>query len=150
MKSIIILLTGILLSAGYAQNLYTKDIPKIVIDKFNSSFPKAANVKWTIEKSNYEASFKTSRKEMSVNFDEKGNVVETETEIKLSGLPVEIRTSISKNYSGYKITEITKIKTRGITTYEAEVTHGKDKMDLMYDDHGVLKSKKNKESGERH
>ena len=143
-------MTGIFLSAGYAQNLDTKDIPKIVIEKFNSSFPKAVNVKWTMEKSNYEASFKTGRKEMSINFDEIGNVVETETEIKLRELPVEIRTSISKNYSRYKITEITKIKTRGIITYEAEVTQGKDKMDLMYDDHGVLQSTKSNDSGERH
>jgi hypothetical protein len=142
-------MTGILLTAGYAQNLDTKDIPKVVIEKFNSGFPKAANVKWTMEKSNYEASFITRKKEMLVNFDEKGNGVKTEVEIKLSELPIEIRTSISKNFSGYKIIEITKIKTRGITTYVAEVTHGKDKMDLKYDDHGVLQSKKSKDSGER-
>lgn len=147
MKSIIILITGIFLSASYAQSLDTKDVPGIVKEKFNSSYTKAAHVKWTKEKSNYEASFRTGKKEMSVNFDEKGKIIETETEIKTNDLPMEIRNSISKNYSGYKITEAAKIESNGIITYEAEVTRGKDKMDLIYDEHGVLKSKEKKDSG---
>jgi hypothetical protein len=78
---------------------------------------------------------------MSVNFDEKGNVVETETGIKLGELPIEVRESVAKDYSKYKITETAKIETKGIATYEVEVKRGKDKMDLIYNEHGVLKSK---------
>jgi hypothetical protein len=141
MKTIIILLTGIFLSIGSAQSLKTKDVPGIVKEKFNSSFTKAVHVQWTKEKSNFEASFKTGDKQMSVNFDEKGNIVETETGIKLSELPIVVRESVAKDYSKYKIRETAKIETKGITTYEVEVKRGKDKMDLIYDEHGVLKSK---------
>jgi hypothetical protein len=141
MKTIIIFLIAIFLSASYAQNLKIKDVPQIVRDKFISSYSTATNVKWTKEKSGYESSFKKGNVDMSVNFDEKGNVVETETGIKLGELPIEVRESVAKDYSKYKITETAKIETKGITTYEVEVKRGKDKMDLIYNEHGVLKSK---------
>jgi hypothetical protein len=112
-----------------------------VKEKFISSFTKTVHVKWTKEKSNYEASFKTGDKQMSVNFDEKGNIIETETGIKLSELPIEVRESVAKDYSKYKITETAKIETKGLISYEVEVKRGKGKMDLIYDEHGVLKSK---------
>jgi hypothetical protein len=139
MKAIIILLTVIFFSASYAQSLKIKDVPRIVRDKFNSSYADAKNVKWNKEKSGYESSFKKENVDMSVNFDEKGNIIETETGIKLSELPVEVRESVAKAYSKYKVTETAKIETKGIITYEVEVRGRKGKMDLIYDEHGVLK-----------
>jgi hypothetical protein len=147
MKTIMLFLTGIFFSISFAQNLENKDIPQVVKDKFASSYTKTTHLKWTKEKSNYEASFRTGNKEMSVNFDEKGNIVETETEIKSSELPIEVRNSVSKDYSGYKITEAAKIESNGIITFETEVTRGKDKKDLIYDGLGVLKSKGKKDQG---
>ena len=138
MKTIIILLMGIFLSIGSAQSLKIKDIPRIVREKFISSYSTATNVKWTKEKSRYESSFKKGNVDMSVNFDEKGNIVETETGIKLSELPIVVRESVAKDYSNYKISETAKIESKGITTYEVEVKRGKDKMDLIYNEHGVL------------
>ena len=138
MKTIIIALTAIFLSTNYAQSLKIKDVSRIVRDKFSSSYSNATNVKWTKEKSGYESSFKNGNIDMSVNFDEIGNIIETETGIKLSDLPVEVRQSVAKNYSKYKISKTAKIETKGIITYEVEVRRGKDKMDLIYGEHGVL------------
>jgi hypothetical protein len=141
MKTVIILLTVLFISTGYAQDFSSKDVPRIVKEKFRSSYSNATNVKWTKEKSGYESSFKKGSANMSVNFDEQGNVIETETGIKLIELPVEVRESVAKDFSKYKITETSKIESRGIITYEVAVKRGKDKIDLMYDEHGVLKSK---------
>ena len=141
MRAIIILLTVIFLSTSYAQNLKINDVPQIVRDKFSSSYKNATNVKWTKEKSGYESSFKKGNVDMSVNYDEKGNVVEIETGIKLKELPVEVREAVAKDYFKYKISETAKIESKGVITYEVEVKRGKDKMDLFYDEHGVLKSK---------
>ena len=139
MKTIIIFLMAIILSASYAQNLKTKDIPGIVKEKFNSNYSKAVHVKWTKEKSGYETSFKNGKVDVSVNFDEKGNVVEIETGIILNALPIEVRESVAEDYSKYKITETAKIESKGITKYEVEVKGLKGKKDLIYDEHGVLK-----------
>lgn len=141
MKSIFFLLTGMFLSIGSAQSLKTKDVPGIVKEKFNSNFTKVVNAIWTKEKSNFEASFKAGDRQMSVNIDEKGNIIETETGIKLGELPVEVRNSVAKDYLKYRITEAAKIEVKGIITYEVEVKRGKVKMDLIYDEHGVLISK---------
>ena len=138
MKTIIIFLTIIFFCTNYAQNLKSKDIPLAVRDKFTSTYSKATLVKWTKEKSGYEASFKKGTTDMSVNIDEQGKIIETETGIKLSELPVEVRESVAKDYSKYKITECAKIETKGIITYEVEVKGRKGKMDLIYDEHGVL------------
>jgi hypothetical protein len=140
MKSLLIVLTVFFLSASYAQNLKIKDVPGMVKDNFKTNYSKAKNVKWTKEKTNFEASFRSGEKQLSVNFDDKGNIIETETAIKVSELPIAVRNSISKNYSNYKITEAAKIDSKGIITFEAEVTKGKHKMDLIYNEQGVLKS----------
>jgi hypothetical protein len=144
MKTIMLSLTGIIFSISFAQNIQNKDIPQVVKEKFASSFTGATHVKWTKEKSDFEASFRNGKKEMSVNFNEKGNIIETEIEIKVADLPAVIKNSVSKDYPGYKITEAAKIESKGIVTWEAEVTRGKDKMDVIYDEQGVQKSKEKK------
>jgi hypothetical protein len=139
MKIISILLFTLLFSITHAQSIDSKNIPQKVKYKFKSVYSKAINVKWTIENSLYEASFTSGKKKMSVNLDEDGKIVETETETQISNIPVEIRESVAKDYPKYKITEATKIEKSGMVTYETEITKGKNKMDLYYDDHGTLK-----------
>lgn len=149
MKTIMLFLIGLFFSISFAQNLENKDIPQLVKDKFTSSYTKSTHLKWTKEKSNFEASFKLGKKKMSVNIDADGNIVETETELKVTDLPAIIKTSVLKDYPGYKITEAAMIESKGVTTWEAEVSRGKNRMDVIYDEHGVQKSKEKKNPADK-
>lgn len=118
-------------------------IPKAVKDSFSKLYPKVTDVKWDKEgKAEYEAGFKENGKDVSVVFDEKGNPKETETAIEISELPKSVAPFVEKNYAGFKISEATKIvDAKGEITYEAEITKGKVKKDLLFEANGKPEKK---------
>jgi len=72
--------------------------------------------------------------EFGVSIDSLGNIKETEMEMKVSELSIEIHEYVVKNYPGYTITEAAQITyTDGNPMYEAEITKGKDVFDLLFD-----------------
>ena len=133
MKKVLVITFALFISIAYGQKLKPSAVPAIVKDKFATLYPKVKKAKWEKEKGNYEASFEENGEETSVLIDEKGTLIETETEIKEADIPATAKAYITKNYPGAKIKEASKIVTAaGITKYEAEVK-GKD---LIFDASG--------------
>lgn len=108
-------------------------VPDVVKAKFKSLYPNVETVKWGKEDKNYEAEFDINKVETSASFDEKGTLLETETEISPNDLPAVIKTYIEKNVPGEKIKEASKITdAKGAITYEAQVKG----MDYIFDKDG--------------
>ena len=131
--------TAILLGAMFAvtfanaQKVSDKEVPTVVKNTLQKSYPSAKEIKWEKEKANYEAGFENNETEYSVLIDVSGNILETEIEIKVDALPANAKEYVSKNYAGQKIKEATKITdNKGVVTYEAEIK-GKD---LIFDSNG--------------
>jgi hypothetical protein len=111
--------------ATFAQKLKSGDVPKVVKEKFVALYP-GVMAKWEKEKANYEAGFKKDGKTMSVLIDAFGNLVETETDIRISELPKTVSDYIAKKFPGQAVKEAAKIvDSKGVMKYEAEVK-GKD------------------------
>lgn len=104
-----------------------KTPPQAVVATFNQKFPGATDVDWDKEKNGeWEAGFKLNGTEMSANFSDAGQWLETETEIAVSELPQAVRTALQ----GKRIKEAARIqKADGSTVYEAEVR----RKDLLFD-----------------
>jgi len=128
-----------------AQNV---DVPKEVQEKFTKLYPIPAEVKWSKEgKEKFEAEFKDKGKSISVVINNEGKLLETETKIDVEELPIAVESFMEKNYSDYEITEAAKIiDDKGVVTYEAEVTKGKEKKDLIFDKDGKIIVKKMEKS----
>ncbi|PLK44938.1 PepSY-like domain-containing protein [Emticicia sp. TH156] len=112
----------------FAQRLAADKVPAAIKQAFAKAYPTAKAVKWDKEGKDYEASFEQGEDELSVVFDEKGQVLETEKEIKFSELPAAVQQALK----GKKVKEAAIIMKGGKTMYEAEVG-GKD---LMFDSEG--------------
>lgn len=112
----------------FAQKLSADKVPAVIKQAFAKAYPAAKAVKWDKEGKDYEASFEQGKDELSVVFDEKGQVLETEKEIKVSELPAAVQQALK----GKKVKEAAIIIKGGKTVYEAEVG-GKD---LMFDSDG--------------
>lgn len=141
MKAKIFLIALLLVSfTVFAQE--TK-VPKAVTDSFTKLYPKVTDVKWDKEgKTEFEAGFKENGKDVSVVFDEKGNLIETETAIQINELPKSAASFVEKNYTGFKISEAAKIiSAKGEVTFEAEITKDKVKKDLLFDSKGNIDQK---------
>ena len=118
-------------------------VPKAVKDSFSKLYPKVTDVKWDKEgATEFEAGFKENGTDVSVVFDEKGNLKETETAIQISELPKSAASFVEKNYPGFKISEAAKIiSAKDEVTFEAEITKDKVKKDLLFDLKGNIDQK---------
>ena len=157
MKKIVVLLSACLLISlmGYTQKITLDKVPAPVKQAFAKKFPAATDVKYEMEKKDYEINFKDKGVEMSANFDVTGKWLETETEIKESDLPKAVSASVAKNFAGFKISEVAKTETldKGLI-YEMDLKKDKEGFEVQFSPKGdVLKKtqlKEEKEEGEKH
>ena len=120
-------------SVAFSQKVKHENVPASVKATFQNKYPNVKNVKWDKENTNYEANFTVNKVDNSVLINEKGELLETETDIAITELPTTIIKYIETNYKGKKIKEAAKImNAQGMLIYEAEV-EGKD---LQFDSVG--------------
>jgi hypothetical protein len=120
-------------------------VPELVKKAFATKYPKATKIEWGLEKEGeYEVEFKMGKSEMSVVLDEKGDVLEVESEIKESELPQAIKTTLAKDFIGFKLDEIEKAEAKGVTSYEMEAKKDKAELELVFDAAGKLLKKEEK------
>ena len=102
-------------------------------------FPAATNIKYEMEKKDYEINFKEKGIEMSANFNASGKWLETETEIKESGLTKEVLSSLGKNFPGFKISEVAKVDSpdKG-SIYEIDLKKGKEAYEVQFGSKGEI------------
>ncbi|HEY8937074.1 MAG TPA: PepSY-like domain-containing protein [Cyclobacteriaceae bacterium] len=149
-KIIIVFVISLIGGFAQAQKLKENEVPKAVKESFTKRFPKAKEVKWSKEnETEFEAEFEIDEIEQSVNFDQTGKWLGTETEIKSSQLPAVVQATINKDFAGYKTEEIEKVETpdNGMF-YEVEL----EKDELSYEvkissDGKILKKIEKKEKG---
>ena len=144
MKKLLILFFCLALVIGLsAMNQKDEKVPAAAKSGFAAKFPTAQKVKWGVEKpGEFEAEFTLNGAETSALVDAKGNLLETETEIKESELPQAVKATMAKDFAGYKLDEIEKATdAKGVITFEMEATKGKDKLEISFDLNGKLIAK---------
>ena len=76
------------------------------------------------EGTEWEAEFHMNGKEMSASFDPSGRWLETETDISKSDLPDGVKSTLDKQYAGYKIKETVIVESPEFSGYEIEMEKG--------------------------
>lgn len=110
------------LSIGaHAQKHTGEDVPAAVKTAFAQQFP-GMDARWARTADQYEAHFKHKRQEMSAVYTADGTLTETETEIKVSQLPLPVIDYVEQHYGGSSIREAARVtKANGEINYEATV-----------------------------
>ena len=122
----------------FAQKLDANDVPVVVKNALEAN-THVKDAQWDKEGANYEASYKSGGKEMSVVFDEQGRMLETEVEIGKNELPSLAKDLLKKEYSGYKVEEVARIiASNGEVTFEVEVEKLEKTFELIFDTQGKL------------
>jgi len=121
------------------------DVPAKVKTAFEQKFPNATKVSWDKENAKeWEAEFKMEGKEYSANFDADGNWKETEYEIRKSDIPTAVKSTLDKDFNGYKIEEAEISETSDGTVYEFELEKGKSEIEVAISPNGKLVMQKEK------
>jgi len=119
-------------SLAWAQKINEKEVPIAVKNALHQKYPDAKDVKWEKENQYIEAEFDVKKADVSVLFDDQGNIIETEQEIEINELPKGVVDYVKSHYK-QNIKEAAKITdAKGTVTYEAEIKG----MDLIFDSNG--------------
>lgn len=116
--------------------------PKEVEAAFSKKFKEARNPLWEQEDNEWEAEFKLNGKEMSASFNNLGNWLETETEIKKKDVPVDIFKAVNLRYSDWEMEEIERVEKPDFKGYEIELEKGETETEILITDSGEITVKK--------
>ncbi|HLC83305.1 MAG TPA: PepSY-like domain-containing protein [Bacteroidia bacterium] len=153
MKTLLVIMaTTLTVSFANAQKMKDAEVPPKIKDAFKKEFPGSKAKEWAKEGDAYEIEFDLKKVETSATFTAEGKLVETEAEIAITELPKAVAEYVKKNHPNHKITEASKITEAGTgkVSYEAEISKGKEEMDLIFDDKGTfLKKEGNDNSNDK-
>ena len=113
-------------------------VPDNIMKAFSAKFPDAKQVRWDKESaSEYEAEFLMNSKKMSASFDNNANWIETETGIPVSAIPVSVKTTLKKDFRGYKVkyAELSETPDKG-KIYEVTIEKNEQNMEVAFDGNG--------------
>ena len=134
----LILLTTTFAFSSCKDSSYTP--PKNVVSAFKAKYPSAKRVEWEVKNTYQVAEFHIDFTEVEAWFDNNGQWVMTESDIKYSSLPVVIRNSFeSGEYGKWEVEDVDKLERSGMETiYIIEAELGEQEVALHYLENGTL------------
>jgi len=148
MKQNLLILVALLMAfsfTAYSQG----QTPAVVKTAFSKKFPMVKKAHWATEgKTEWEAEFTLNGKDMSANFDSKGNWKETETTLNETRLSTTEMETLSKQFPGYTINDVAFAETPKYSAYEIVIVKGASKLEVTIDQQGNLIGKQDA-SGEQ-
>jgi hypothetical protein len=116
--------------------------PKVVLTAFAKQFKEVQNPEWEQEENEWEAEFKLNGVEMSVSFDNSGNWLETETEVKKKDVPADIFKAVNLKFDGWEMEEIERIEKPDFKGYEIALEKEETETEILVTDSGEITIKK--------
>ena len=115
--SLMTLLVIVWFSSASAQT----NVPENVKTEFKNLYPKVKKVDWVMEDGNHLAIFTSDKKEMAVQMNDKGKLIQTETRLEISELPKSAQDYLTKNYPGVKFERASEVlDEEKVKRYKAE------------------------------
>lgn len=127
----------------FAQKLHKKSVPSIIINNFQSEFPRAFDIEWKMDRNVYKVEFETGirRHDHTIWYDSNGKKIRQKSEISKRDLPEKVLTSIKDNFSGYRASDIKSIQESGKTIYTIELKKHYEEWKVSFDSEGTIISK---------
>ena len=142
----IILIPLLLLGAYYspAQDIAENQLPSLVRNSFQKTFPKASDVDWEMDGSHFKVEFETGLfgTDHHAWFDQSGKLLRHKEAIAKSELPAAVRSKLSKEFSAYRTDDIDKITEGSAITYNIELKSFSGKWKAVFDSTGRVLDKR--------
>jgi len=120
-----------------------KHVPDEVKNSLFKKEPLAQDMRWESNKGLFKVYYTLNKIKKTSYFDEKGNWVETETEIANEKLPQAIINVLNYQYFEYQLEDVELIETFDKQVlYEVDLRNGDKKCDILFDGSGKMLRKK--------
>ncbi|MBM7417512.1 MULTISPECIES: PepSY-like domain-containing protein [Chryseobacterium] len=146
MKNLILTISilGLSITNISAQDIRQSEVPSVILNHFQKSFPKAADIDWEIKGNYYEVEFETGflGDDHKILYSRDGKLVRHEEEISKSNLPKTVLASIKRSFNGYRTDDIKKITEGGKVIYNVELKNYSQEWKVVFDEQGRILQKK--------
>ena len=127
---------GIISYPAIAQK--TNDVPQAVPTSFTAKYPQASVKKWEMNNGQYLAVFTTDKQHSSASFSKDGNWLSTQTDVRISKLPADIRYSLrNSRYASYTIDDVKDVQMPTKNLYLLEVDNDSGNK-MVYNNVGLV------------
>jgi len=126
-----------------AQDIRPNDIPSVIRNNFQKSFPKASDIDWELKGNLYEVEFETGLlgDDHTAIYSADGRLIKHEEEISKSDLPKTVLASINKSFSEYRIDDVKKITESRKVIYKTELKNYSQEWKVIFDAQGRILQK---------
>lgn len=140
----LLLITGLLFQSVFcvAQDIPQSQVPSVVVNSFKQQFPKATDVEWELKGDQYQVEFEIGLADHEAWIDATGKIVTLRQEIPAKDLPEAVKTTIKRDFDGYRTTDTKKITDHGTITYKAELKKFSEEWDVTFSQDGKILDKK--------
>ncbi|MFC0426708.1 PepSY-like domain-containing protein [Chryseobacterium scophthalmum] len=146
MKNLILTISilGLSITNISAQDIRQSEVPSVILNHFQKSFPKAADIDWEIKGNYYEVEFETGflGDDHKILYSRDGKLVRHEEEISKSNLPKTVLASIKRSFNGYRTDDIKKITEGGKVIYNVELKNYSQEWKVVFDAQGRILQQK--------
>ncbi len=138
-KLILFFIALVAFNNSFAQDLRKSEVPSVVLNQFNSKFPKAFDVEWEKDGDLYKVEFETKwNNDHDVWFNSEGKIIKQKEELSARDLPQAIKDYINQEYKNYKVDDVDKITENNRVIYKVEVENRKREINLFFNEDGTL------------
>lgn len=106
---------------GYGQDIRAGQVPSVVLNSFEKTYPKAAKVEWELQGSQYNVEFKLGWVEHEVWMDAQGKIIKHKREILESEIPDLVLKTIKRDFTSYHIDDCAVYEVEKQTFYKIEL-----------------------------
>lgn len=126
-----------------AQDLQQSQVPSLVVNSFQKTFPKAFDVEWELDGENYKVEFETGLlgTDHDAWYNKTGKLIRHKEEISKSELPQKVLAKINSDFNGYRVEDVKKITEGDKATYTLELKTISEEWKVAFDSEGNVLSK---------
>lgn len=127
-----------------AQDISKKEVPSLILNNFQNSFPKAKDIEWDKKRDHYKVEFEIGyiNNDHSAWYSNEGQLLRHKEEISKRDLPDAVYEIIKKDYQWYMITDVERITEDQEITYKVELKSFTEEWEIIYDKSGKVLHKK--------
>ena len=136
-----LIVTTFLSLAAPAQVLTMDQVPAPIKQAFQAKFPAVKQAEWKLKADkNYEAEFTLKGTGIAAKFDPVGKWLETESAILPSKVPKPVRTTVEKQFKGYKVVETQNLQrwNEKPLIYELHLENAKEVVKAQFSADGMI------------
>lgn len=126
-----------------AQRVSQSQVPSVIVNSFQKSFPKAYDVEWKLKGEHYKVEFEIGLlgTDHDAWYDKTGKLIRHKEEISKSDLPQKVVAKINSDFKDYRVDDVEKITEGDKVIYKIELKSFSEEWKVSFDAEGAILSK---------